>query len=85
MTVRYDDLVQDPAGTIRALYGRFGFPVDAGLEAVLTRSAERQRGWRSAHRYDVRAWGLTEQEIARRYADVYAEHGFPLPCEGLGA
>jgi hypothetical protein len=80
-TVVYDDLVSDPAGTVRELYTRFGFEIDDEFDRVLDRETGRARDYRSRHRYAAQELGLDPAEIARDFADVIEKYGFDRQAE----
>lgn len=79
VTVRFDDLVADPSGTIRGIWRHFDLPITPGLELVLQESGERQRSWKSEHRYKGCIWGVSEQDLYHRFKDVYLAYDFPAP------
>jgi hypothetical protein len=63
--VDYREFVDDPVGTTRSIYDRFGLEwtpeVDAAVTALDTES--RQGGRRPRHRYDLADYGLTEEQV----------------------
>jgi hypothetical protein len=68
--VDYDDLVADPAGTVRACYGHFGLPLSgAAADAMRELSApggsagSAGRPGRPEHRYRLADFGLTGEEV----------------------
>jgi hypothetical protein len=75
--VRYDDLVDDPAGTVSRIYERFGFEIDPAYAEILQVQAERARTYRSRHRYSLEGTGLTREEIVAEFQDVFDRFGFP--------
>jgi hypothetical protein len=75
--VRYDDLVDDPAGTVRRIYARFGFQIGPAYAEVLQAQAERARSYRSRHRYSLEGTGLTREGIVSQFRDVFDRFGFP--------
>ena len=78
--VRFDDLVADPGGTVRMLYGHFGWSVPGSLERVLSTAGQRQKTWKTKHRYTPEQYGMSEAEIYEQFAYVYEEHDFPPPA-----
>jgi hypothetical protein len=71
--VRYDDLVADPAGTVEAIYSRFGLPLTgAAADAIRSLAAAARAGGDSAHRYALDEFGLTDGEVDERF-DGYRE------------
>jgi uncharacterized membrane protein YdjX (TVP38/TMEM64 family) len=84
-TVVYDDLVRDPAGTVRGLYSRFGFELDDEFDRMLGRETGRAQNYRSRHRYAAKELGLDRAEIARDFADVIERYGFDGSPESAAA
>jgi hypothetical protein len=73
------DLVRDPNGTIRALYGTLGIPyTDAFDQALRSRNAERPKGKFGTHRYSPADYGLDERDIVRRFEFYTAALKVPL-------
>jgi hypothetical protein len=85
IVVRYDDLVDDPAGTVRRIYERFGFEVGPAYSEVLRAEAERARTYRSRHRYSLEGTGLTREEIVARFQDVFDRFDFSADEEAAPA
>jgi hypothetical protein len=74
--VDHSAIYADPLGTVRAIYDRF--------ELTLAPSAAaRMQGWIAAnppgkhgeHRYDVASFGISAEDIRRRFADYIDRHG----------
>ncbi len=74
--VVYDDLVRDPAASVRAVYDRFGFELDSAYEEVLEAETEAARAYRSRHRYSADMLGLDAHRLAERFSDVIERYGF---------
>ncbi len=69
MDVEYDALVQDPLGTVRRIYDRFGYPFDPRMEAGIQRwLTEHPQGKHGVHRYDLAQFGLTEAQVRDAFA-----------------
>ncbi len=71
--VWYEDFVADPVGTVESVYAHFGLPLSgAAADAMRARHAE----WAQAgsgqsgagHRYSLSDFGLTEAQVADRFA-----------------
>jgi hypothetical protein len=73
--VRYADLMTDPVATIDRVYGRLGIDRPPSLATTLIDYlADRPKGARGVHRYDLTDTGLdpaTERERFRRYQAQY--------------
>jgi hypothetical protein len=79
--VAYDDLIADPVGTVRSVYGRFGEELSAQAEASMRRYLDQHpRGEHGSHQYDVGALGLDRQELTARFARY--RQRFRIPEEG---
>jgi Ni/Co efflux regulator RcnB len=74
--VRYDDLVADPAGTVEAVYEYFGLPLPGPAADAIRRlaasAAAGRVGGEPGHRYNLRDFGLTGEDVDARFA-AYAE------------
>jgi len=80
--VRYDDLVSDPETTVRRIYERFGFDVGPAFAEVLREESARARGYRSRHRYDLEALGLSRERIVEECREVFERFGFDSGAAG---
>lgn len=77
--VSYPELVRDPVGTVRAIYGFFGLPFTADVEARTEAFvATNPRNKHGANRYTPEAFGQTRVEIERRFRR-YRERFVPAP------
>lgn len=69
--VDYHELVQDPMAVVRAIYGRFGWPLTRSAEKEmvgwLDRQAERRRQ-EPRHRYSLEDYGLSPDEVDAAFA-----------------
>ena len=67
--VRYADLIKDPLGTVRSLYGRWGIPFDEEIaERIRRRLAEQKHGQGGGHRYTFDQTGLDRSEQRAKFA-----------------
>lgn len=74
--VRFDDLVEDPEGTIRQIYQHFGLEISPAYAKILTEEAEKACQHQSNHRYSLEGIGLTHDEVTSLYHDVFERWGF---------
>ena len=72
----YDDLVKDPGKVILDIYERFGFEPSEEYKKILEAETEKARSYKSKHKYSPEQFGLTKEELLRRYADVFERFGF---------
>ena len=76
----YADLLADPAAAIQGAYDRFGWEFTNELsESITGYLNEKPRGSKGAHSYDLKTFGLTENEVRTQFAD-YLER-FAIPYE----
>jgi hypothetical protein len=73
--VYYDDLVSDPIGAVRRLYGELGDDftpaAEAGMNAWL---AENPQGRFGKHAYSLEQWGLSKDRLRPYFADYLKAH-----------
>lgn len=70
MDVPYQGLVDDPVGTVRSIYTRFGYPLgDAALGQMQAWHGSNPQHRRGVHQYSLEQFGLTPADVERRFAD----------------
>jgi hypothetical protein len=74
--VKYDDLVSDPAGTVRAIYGRFGFEIGPAFRQTLQAESAKARRYSSRHEYSTEDHGLSREQILGAFQGVFRHFGF---------
>ena len=74
--VDHGSVYRDPLGTVRAIYDFFGLALGETAEARMRGwIAENPPGKHGEHRYDVRAFGISAEDIGRRFAGYVSRHG----------
>ena len=72
LTLRYREMIDDPAAAVRKVYEHFGLePNEVALSAVNERAGE----FRKNRRYTLADYGISPEYVHERLADVYATHG----------
>lgn len=67
--MQFDDFQRDPLAEVRRIYERFGLALTPEAEVAMRGWIERNRkGRHGAHAYSAEAFGLSEAEIERRFA-----------------
>jgi hypothetical protein len=68
--VDYRDFVQDPVGTVGAIYDAFGLTWSQDAQAAVRKLDEESRSGprRPAHQYDLADYGITEDEVRESFA-----------------
>ncbi len=71
----YRELVADPLAAAARLLEHFGFPCDGDARAAMGAWLGAQPRDRPAHRYSLAQFGVTESELAQRFARYTGELG----------
>jgi hypothetical protein len=88
--VKYDELVKDPIGTIRNIYGRWGIEFTPEFETKLHEFLEADKAKRDAlrsadhaklHSYTPEQFGLTADELRADFKDYIEAFNIPEPKE----
>jgi hypothetical protein len=82
--VHYDEMMTDFAGVMTRLLAFLGHKPDATLIEAIQQTADRQRKFRSGHRYDLEQFGLTIEQIRRDTTFLNAPQP-PTAAEALSA
>jgi len=61
---------------VAAAFGTLGLEMSSQFSAVLARAGSRSRGFASGHEYTLEEYGLSEQMIEQRFAEVYRKCTF---------
>jgi hypothetical protein len=76
LDVHYRDLLKDPVGSIRRIYGYFGYSFDAQFEARIVKWLdENPKEKHGTHRYSLEHFGLTPDEVDRHFSDYRERFG----------
>jgi hypothetical protein len=77
--VHYADLVRDPLGTMRRVYGAFGEELDgAALQAMTQHVESHPKGRFGQHSYNLGEFGLDAGVIAERFRTYVQRYDIPL-------
>lgn len=76
VTVRYEDLVENPKAVVEQLYHWLKLPMPDALAARLADASARPKGNHSKHRYSLEEYGLTKEQIYNELKDVFEAYGF---------
>jgi hypothetical protein len=76
--VRFERLMDDPVGTVKSIYRRFGYDYDPRMDDAMRRwLRDNPQGKHGKHAYSLEQFGLTEQRVAevfggyqRRYESI---------------
>ncbi|MBT3220571.1 MAG: sulfotransferase [Proteobacteria bacterium] len=76
MIVRFPDLMQNFEKVMDEIFAFTGFEVNDELAQQVAQQAEKQRNYKSKHRYDLQSIGLSREQIRQDLDFVY--NGFEL-------
>lgn len=75
LDVVHSDFYQDPMAVVKKIYGHFGFELTGQIELAMAERIERNpEGSHGTHDYSLAEFGLTEPEVATRYAHYCAKY-----------
>lgn len=74
--LKYDDLLQNPQGTVLKVYEQFGWQPSEKFLQRLSREQARNASYKSNHGYSLEQYGLTKQHIYSELGDIMDELGF---------
>jgi omega-hydroxy-beta-dihydromenaquinone-9 sulfotransferase len=75
-TIIYDDFIEKPEQTITQLYARFGIELSTAFAQALHNEQEKARRYKSRHAYSLEKFGLTPEDIVKKYEFVFERFGF---------
>lgn len=76
--VRYDQMMSNFDGTMDEMCRFLGREMTPDLQARIKKVADKQRAYKSEHRYDLAKYGLTEEQVRRDCAFFYETFLPPL-------
>ncbi|MEO0537392.1 MAG: sulfotransferase [Cyanobacteria bacterium P01_A01_bin.123] len=74
--VRYEDLIDDPKGTIERIYATLGLTMTETYAQTLAKTVVQTKQYQSAHRYSLEEFGLSKQDIYAELSDMFEACGF---------
>ncbi|MDI2130648.1 sulfotransferase family protein [Yinghuangia seranimata] len=79
LDVAYADLVGDPIGTVRTVYGWLGRELDADTEAAMRAHTQENKQHKfGRHTYALDDFGLTDEWVNDRFAAYREAYGIPF-------
>ena len=82
--VRYDRMMMDFEGLMDEMCGFLGHPMSPELRATVAKRGEKQRQYKSEHKYNLAKFGLSEEQIRRDCAFYYETFLPPLDASSAG-
>ena len=79
LTIRYDELVNQPREVVERIYERFGIPIEAAFRERLEAATAKSRTYKSSHKYSLGEYGLSEKAVYEDLRLVFEKYGFDPP------
>lgn len=76
VTLKYDDLIDDPFGSVLKIYDQFNLELTSAFEKKLGKESELSRNYKSKHTYSLEQFGLEKEHIYEALPFMYDEYGF---------
>lgn len=76
LTVRYPDLKEDPAGTVKRIYDSFGLAPGPGVIERVRKDTVGNNDYKSGHDCTLESCGLDRAWVYDRLKDIFEEYGF---------
>jgi Sulfotransferase family len=73
--VNHRDFHRDPMGVVHGIYDRFGLSLSDEAERAMQRWIASPTTRQGEHRYDTRDYGITSEQVRRRFGDYISRHG----------
>lgn len=75
-SVRYGRLMEEPLHHVDECYRLFGLEMGDGVREAMERELVEHADYRSAHRYSLEQFGLSEDWVYERLGDLFEHYGF---------
>jgi hypothetical protein len=77
LDVPYKELIQDPVGTVKRIYGWADMEMSEPSEESMTTWLEQseQRRKKNPHQYSLEQFGLTDRAIQKKFKNYYDQYG----------
>ena len=76
VSVRYPDLKEDPAGTVKRIYGSFGLTPGPGVIERIEKNTMMNHDYKSNHECTLEDFGLDRGWVSGELKDIFEEYGF---------
>lgn len=83
LIIKYDDLVNDPQGTIRQIYDHFEYEMSPQFEKEVGSIVRQASNFRSRHKYDLEEMGISREQVLIEFADIFNRFGFDRDLDGV--
>ncbi|MBN1781398.1 sulfotransferase [bacterium] len=78
MVVPYHRMMSDFDGLMKEILAFVDVKPSGALTAQIKETADKQRQYKSGHKYDLEKFGLTEEQIMKDYEPVFRTFGIPV-------
>lgn len=83
ITIRYEDLIEDPEREILKIYEHFGLEASEAFKQTLHKAVTDHRRYASTHAYSLEDFGLSEDQVYHELKEIFDDWDLPRhPAEG---
>lgn len=76
ITLKYDDLVENPKATILSIYDKFNLEKNPTFLEKLEKATNTARTYKSEHSYSLEQFGMTKAQVQEKVGWVFDKYGF---------
>jgi hypothetical protein len=76
LEVKYDNLLEDPQGTVLKIYKHFGWEPSATMLEKLGHEHARNKNYKSGHTYSLEQYGFTKEQVYKELKEEMDAMGF---------
>lgn len=83
ITIRYEDLIENPEREILKIYERFGLQASEEFRDTLHQAVTDHRRYASKHQYKLQDFGLSEEQVYEQLKEIFDDYDLPRnPADG---
>lgn len=83
ITIRYEDLIENPEREILKIYDRFGLEASETFKRTLHDAVSEHRNYKSKHSYSLEDFGLSQDLVYNELKEIFDDYDLPRHPESL--
>ncbi|NNC95119.1 MAG: sulfotransferase [Chitinophagales bacterium] len=76
LTIRYEDLVEDPVSSVENIYSTFNYTMEEDFKVRLKQNSTRSKNYKSTHDYTLEKFGFKKDDIFNQLQHVFERFNF---------
>lgn len=76
ITLRYNDLIEQPKATILSVYEKFNLGINPKFIEKLDKATNRAKTYKSEHSYSLEQFGMSKAEVQSKIGWIFDKYGF---------